>query len=95
MEVSAAAFLIDFPEFDRVDRLLIERKLVLAEKFTPESTWGTNWRDGIMLYAAHLIASTPLGQQARLENDDKYETTYLQERRDLERVVAMGLSKVI
>ena len=91
--VSYRAFLIDFPEFEKVDRLLIERKLLSAQRVTPES-WGDHRRDGIMLQAAHLISKSPLGQAARLDLED-VETTYEQERHDLEKMLFLGMSKVI
>lgn len=91
--VSYRAFLIDFPEFEKVDRLLIERKLISAEKVTP-STWSKHRREGIMLQAAHLISKTPLGEAARLDIEEA-ETTYEQDRHDLEKVIFLGLCKVI
>lgn len=88
MSVSVTKFLIDFPEFKRVDRLLVSRKLKEAERTTFESVWGDNYALGLMLQAAHLISISPLGQQARLIEGEESGTTYEEQRKTLARTLS-------
>jgi len=90
--ISVKAFLIDYSEFSNSDNLLIQRKLALAESFTPYNIWKSKQRLGIMLLTAHYIATSSIGEGAKKETDDN-ETTYMKERKRLEGIVSMGLGR--
>lgn len=94
LTVSVDSFLVEFEEFKSTDRITIERKLKMAERFTPESVWGDDRRYGIMLLAAHYIAMSPIGEPTRLEADEK-QTTYGVERKELEGMVSLRVNRVI
>lgn len=77
MAVSTASFFVRFPEFsgDRAPLDLVQRALAEAERRVSAKIWGNLRADGIGYLAAHLISSSPWGQQARLAAQDG-STTY-------------------
>jgi hypothetical protein len=94
MIVSYGAFIIDYPEFAETDRTTIERKLQQAERDTHYLVWGSKQRLGIMLLAAHYLACSPIGEQARLAKDN-IKTVYSELREQQEQIVALGLNRTI
>lgn len=78
MAVSAAQFLVEFPEFGPTNTQrpgLIEAKLEHASRFVSARLWGTRYDRGVYLKAAHLLAMTPYGENARLHKTSP-ETVY-------------------
>jgi hypothetical protein len=63
--VERAAFRLAFPEFRTTSDGLIDAKLAEAAKQINASTWGAKADEGQGLLAAHLLASSPNGLQAR------------------------------
>ena len=69
-------FVDRFPEFRETPPELVQWKLNEAERRTPASIWGHEAaRDAQGYLAAHLLAISPYGRDARLQNDDG-STTY-------------------
>ncbi len=76
MTVSIATFKAHFPEFAdaRAPDDLIAAKLDEADNQTNSETWGDLLDQGILYLAAHLLATSPFGQQARLASSDATST---------------------
>jgi hypothetical protein len=74
--VNLATFLIRYPEFGdgRAATDLIEQALDQASRAVSGDVWGSQLGDGRGLYAAHKLAVSPWGQQARLS--DGFTSTY-------------------
>lgn len=70
-----AEFIAHFPEFARVGEEQIQSYLDLAAESVPEDPWGKHQRDGHLHLTAHLLAQSPFGANARLEDADP-STTY-------------------
>lgn len=89
--LSRAAFLVRFPEFgdDAAPEDLIDARLADAAARTPASVWGELQAEGHGYLTAHLIATSPWGQQARMSSDAG-DSTYGIERRRLEKIVSAG-----
>lgn len=89
--MTKAQFLSEYPEFseERAPDDLISAKLAQANARTPSVIWLTNTDQGVGLLAAHLISTSPWGQQARLAAADG-STTYSRERERLERLIGAG-----
>lgn len=89
MAASAATFLVRFPEFARADADLVEAKLEEAARRVDASVWGAKADDGTYYLAAHLLAVSPFGMNARLASD-RGSSTYLEEYRRMQRAVSAG-----
>lgn len=76
--MNLAAFRAAFPEFQRTGDDTVNAKLALALNAVDASTWGADYDSGHGHYAAHLLATSPTGQQSRLSTE-KGVSTYLQE----------------
>lgn len=59
-------FLISFPEFADTDADLVNAKLVEAGNELDSEMWGTNFDAAQGYLAAHKLALSPMGQNARL-----------------------------
>lgn len=72
-----AKFLERFPEFadNQADVILIQEMLDLAELQVDEVQLGTLYDQAWSYKAAHMLANSPFGQQARLVSDEG-KTTY-------------------
>jgi len=81
-----AAFLVSFPEFAKASPELVDAKLAEAARRIAPDVWKEKTDDGIGYLAAHLLAVSPFGQQARLVAKDGgtvYEETYKQIKREV------------
>ena len=90
--MTVAAFLESFPEFTDVHAeypTLLDAKLGEAGRRVSASVTGDLYPDLVGYLAAHLVATSPQGQQAR-QASDKGRTTYLDEYERLSRVVPIG-----
>lgn len=89
---TVSGFLARFPEFgeDRAPADLIASCLAEASRHVSTETWGDRADDGVLYWAAHLLATSPWGQQARLDPDKSstYETAF----RALQRSVVFGVA---
>lgn len=65
-----AAFSAHFPEFQSVEEAQIQSFLDLAAESVPEDPWGKHQLEGHLYLTAHLLASSPFGMNARLDNLD-------------------------
>lgn len=88
-----------FPEFASVvanDPAFVTKKIEEATRRVSAEIWDPHGLtdDGIRYLTAHLIAMSPLGEQAKLDPKDGL-TTYEREYQRLVRVVATGACKVI
>jgi hypothetical protein len=76
--VTAADIKSEFAEFSDLDDALIDPKIADAVQRVSSDTWGDLTDHGVKYLACHLIAISPLGEQAKLFTKTG-ETTYLQE----------------
>lgn len=70
-----ATFRLEFTEFRTIPDDQIQRALDRAEEAVDPVTFGDSYDLAHGNRAAHLLASSPMGQNARLQSD-KAETTY-------------------
>jgi hypothetical protein len=70
-----AAFRTSFPEFAATLDATVEAKLAEAARRVDARVFGDKESDAVGYLAAHLIATAPGGQHARLEGDST-QTTY-------------------
>lgn len=75
--MNLAAFQAAFPEFANVDTGLIQAKLDQAATCVGADVWGAKYDTGHGYMAAHLLATSPIGQDSRLAADNE-KTTYLE-----------------
>lgn len=94
MAVSLATFRTRYPEFSRAPDELVERKLEDAEQIVDRDIYGDEKADvAVLTYAAHLVASSPYGQHARLATRDG-RSVYLRNYEKLSRTVGLGVMVV-
>jgi len=93
MAVSVESFLESHPEFTPAGASLIGEKLAEAALEVDVALWGVRADTGIKLTAAHLLAVSPFGQQARLVSKDG-STTYSTRLIDLRKLAAAGIRLV-
>ena len=89
MPVTVDDFRNRFPEFRTVGELLIQQVLDEAALQVSEAVWGELADAGTLMRAAHLLALSPMGQQARKKNE-KDTTTYGMQFRAMQRQVTAG-----
>lgn len=89
--VDVNAFLAKYPEFDGQAKnlRLIGAKLAEAGRRVDPAVYGDLADDAQAALAAHLLASSPMGQNAKLVAKDG-NTTYGKEYKRLSRLVSMG-----
>lgn len=87
--MSLAEFRVRFPEFTQTPDALVSAKLTEAERSVSQEVWGETAYDGAYYRAAHLLAVSVFGQNARLVSNAG-ETTYNTEYKRLQREVAAG-----
>jgi len=75
MAVDRRSFLARFPEFEPASKSMIEEAIDEATRNVDVDVWRDKTDDGVRWKAAHLLAITPFGQQARLMSKDG-STTY-------------------
>lgn len=73
--LSADRFIALYPEFRTAPPPLIERALFDASKALHAPTFGAEYSRAVGLYAAHIVALSHFGQNARLKKDSNA-TTY-------------------
>lgn len=88
------SFVQNFPEFNKTDRTLVQKKLDTAFNLIDPGAWGSKADTGQMYLAAHLLTATPEGEQARLKKENRV-TTYWIEYERLRKAAVMGLGRVI
>lgn len=89
-----ADFIGSFPEFAGAPQALIQAKLDEAARNMDLPVWGALADDGISYLAAHKLATSPAGQNARLITKDGT-STYLLEYRRLCRIVGSGFRVIL
>ena len=75
MAVDTRSFLARFPEFEPASRSMVDEAIDEASRNVDPDVFGEKTDDGIRWQAAHLLAISPFGQQARLISKDG-STTY-------------------
>lgn len=78
MALDVPSFVARFPEFDQIGDDApgaITSALSTAQGFVSQARWGSRYEDGVMYKAAHLLAMSPMGENARLDKSGR-ETTY-------------------
>lgn len=78
------------PEFNRVLDPQLQEFLDLAAVSVPSDPWGDHQREGHLYLTAHLLAQSPFGQGARLENEKDANTSYGDRYARLKKMVACG-----
>ena len=79
MAASLSTFRVRFPEFDAVQDPLVQAALDEADLSIDRDEWKTKADAGQMYLAAHKLALSPYGQQARLvakDGSSTYEAHY-------------------
>lgn len=100
MAVNYETFIEGFPEFAEVEKPYVERKIAEATRQVDTAVWRDKADDGISYLAAHLLALSPFGQNARLvppnakATRDEALTTYEREYQRMVRMVASGFRVV-
>lgn len=83
-----------FPEFREADADLLSSRLGAAIRRVDALVWGSMWQDGVLMLAAHLLAISPYGMNARLSAKDG-SSTYLAEYERMRLEVTAGVGRVI
>ena len=84
-------FITRHPEFETADPDQVNAQLAAAERSTPANVWGDKQGDGISWLAAHMLALSPSGMNARKISPERIsKTIYWHRRKELEREVAGG-----
>lgn len=89
MAVERRDFLARFPEFEPAPVSMIDSAIGEATRNVDSEVWGDKTDDGVRWKAAHLLAISPFGQQARLMSKDG-STTYGKHFAKLARSVTPG-----
>jgi hypothetical protein len=89
--MSPAEFRVRYPEFADTNDVQLQRWLTEAESQTPLEVWAEHRDKGICLLAAHYLALSPKGRNARLEGSTQ--TVYGIARADLEKLVQCCASR--
>lgn len=83
-------FLAEFKEFAQTDAALIDAKLAAAALEVPTAIWGAKTDRGIYLLTAHMLASSPFGNAARLNPGPNGVTVYWPEFERMRKQVSSG-----
>jgi len=78
VSLDVAGFVARYPEFSEVGELapaMVTSAINSAKNFVSQSLWGARYEEGVLCKAAHLLAMTPMGENARLDKSSP-ETTY-------------------
>jgi len=89
MAVTLGAFTTQFKEFQGVDPTLLQAQLDAAALSVDRTIWGAKADQGTYYLAAHMLALSPFGQNARMV-DAKGQTTYWVHFRRLRSEVTSG-----
>jgi hypothetical protein len=90
MAVTLSAWRVVYPEFNGARDPLVQASLDFAAIEVDAEVWGTKTDHGIGLLAAHYLALSPYGQNARMVAKDG-STTYGKSYESLRDSVAAGL----
>lgn len=77
MAITSADFVATYPEFDEINDVApasVSKALLRAQAFCSASIWVDRYEAGVFAKAAHLLAMTPFGENARI--DAKQVTAY-------------------
>lgn len=88
-----AAFRIRFPEFSQANDPFVNANLTAAALEVDTDAWGAKTDEGVMFLAAHKMALSPFGMNARMVSRDG-STTYWTNYHRLLRQVAFGLGRL-
>lgn len=69
-DATLADFRENFPEMDKATDALVQAKLDQAIRRLDASVWGDTLADGQLYLAAHLVAISPFGRNAKLVAKD-------------------------
>jgi len=89
MAVTLASFRAAFPEFEVADAALVQAKLDEAVLALDERVFGVRFDEAVQYFAAHRLAISPFGQNARLVAKDG-STTYGEAYAGIQRACAGG-----
>jgi len=90
MAVTYASFVIEFPELADAGQPLIEAKIAGAELRVGADVWPASVRDqGVLYRAAHMLALSPYGAQAKMVSKSG-ETTYGKQYESLVQEIGAG-----
>jgi hypothetical protein len=89
VSVTLETFSARFPEFDAAPANLVEACIAEAAVQIDATVYGTKYDAAVQNLAAHLIATNPLGEMARLQAKDG-STVYQKHYEKLKRMVASG-----
>ena len=90
-------FVDRFPEFVEAETAypgMITSCIASAQRRVDETVWGSTYQDGAMMLAAHLLAISPFGQNARLVAKDG-SSTYLTEFERMRDEATFGAGRVL
>lgn len=87
-------FRVRFPEFGKLPDPTIADAILRASNQTAAGVWGNLADEAIGYLAAHMLALSPYGQQARLEVKGVPTTTYMMHWKRLARMKACGVGRV-
>ena len=90
MAVTLGELVGRFPEFAPAAPSLIDGSLADAALMVDSAYYGKKADMAIMYYAAHLIATNPLGEMARLDKGKSEATTYLKQFERIKRSIGTG-----
>lgn len=88
-----AAFRLEYPEFQSAEDAFVSAYLARAARRIDPRIWGELAAEGHGLLAAHLVATSPYGQMARMVSADG-DSTYGKAFRTLVAQVTCGLRVV-
>ncbi len=90
MAVTLASFRAQFPEMQKAPDDLVSSALALADPQVNPTVYGTRADEALLFYAAHVVACSPFGQNARLASD-KNQSTYGEHFKRLQIAAGAGL----
>jgi len=83
--INVTSFKVKFPEFGKADVGLIQSALDSASTQIDTTVWGAKADEGLAYLAAHTLALSPMGQNAKLVAKDGETTTYITHYKRLQR----------
>ena len=95
MTVTPASLRQGFPEFTGTPDSLVQAKINDAGAFVDAGVWGDKYDTGIAYMAAHLLACSPAGQNARMIDPKTAKTTYKTVFANLVPIAVAGGNRVI
>ncbi len=90
MAITAAQFVVEFPEFDEANDLvpaMVAAALVEAQAYCSVKVWGVRYDRAVYTKCAHILCMTALGENARI--DAKQATAYGEKFKEMVRALPM------